>query len=314
MNSARWFVLLGFGATCLFGCSESELPNLEGLSEEAEAPGARSPTIQLEEAPEETQRAERGEEERGEERVEERGEERVEERGEERVEERGEEERVEEERIEEIPREEAPEEEDVESEPEASSTPSTSVQAEITEELIVSLFAEIEPASRPRKRLNVDQLDRAFQQVTGGIEWKNKSTDSESLFEKLSLSLGRPDYQDRTAEDLSPGALFQKFLSDASRKVCSELIARELTSTPEQRVFLQTVSETDALESHPNEVRENLVLLLEKFHGQAWEMNAPQLEPWIWLFESATHISDDPIVAWNTVCVALFQHPDFYSY
>ena len=130
----------------------------------------------------------------------------------------------------------------------------------------------------------------------------------------LALSLGNPDKLDQTHEDLEPGALFQKFLGDAARSVCDELIALELDRGPDERVFLVHTSGVASYEEAPYEVEANLLYLLERFHGTELDAGSPGMNAWLWLFESATLVSQDPSVAWNTVCVGLIQHPRFYSY
>ena len=178
----------------------------------------------------------------------------------------------------------------------------------------VFLWPEQKLPTRPRKRMNIDQLDNAIAMVTGGVRWKDDPGDEEGLFEELSLSLGKPDYLLQTAEDLEPSALFQKFLGDASRKVCFELLESEEGKPPSQRVFLKYVDGGETVKDYPQDIEANLRYLLKRFHSQDVPKGAPSLNPWLWLFESASHVSSDTMVAWRTVCVALIQHPDFYSY
>ena len=81
-----------------------------------------------------------------------------------------------------------------------------------------------EELGRPHRRMNVDQLKTAMEQVSGGIGW-TEVVDGEAvdLFDQLSVTLGRPDYLASTHEELAPGLLFQKFLEDASRSICPTL-------------------------------------------------------------------------------------------
>ena len=78
---------------------------------------------------------------------------------------------------------------------------------------------------RPRRRMNIDQLRTAFEQVSGGISWTERSGRNEvNLFETLSSTLGKPDFAQTTDEELEPTILFQKFLGDAARSVCFKML------------------------------------------------------------------------------------------
>ena len=158
--------------------------------------------------------------------------------------------------------------------------------------------------------MDIDQLRQAFLQATER-SWMDGSRDQ---FEELSTTLGKPDYATSTDEDLSPGLLFQKFLGDAARNVCEQLIDRDLQSAPNDRLFLVHVAEGDTLESNPDGVEGNLRYLLSRFHSSQVDSGSQLLNPWTWLFESSLHVTDDPPSAWRTVCVGLITHPDFYSY
>ena len=171
------------------------------------------------------------------------------------------------------------------------------------------------PASRSRRRMDLDQLSQAIAEVTGGIRWTEMKDGVEvDLFEKLARTLGKPDYLEQVAEDLEPTALFEKFLSDAARSVCYELVDRDLSVLPPQRILMRYVDPADTIETDPVGVDANLRVLLMRFHGRDTDQSSATLVPWRWLFESSTHVSGDPVVGWRTVCVGLITHPDFYSY
>ena len=165
---------------------------------------------------------------------------------------------------------------------------------------------------RNRRRMDLDQLEAAILTATGGIYWGMR--EGESKFSELAQTLGKPDYFDVTIEDLSPSMLFQKFLGDAARDVCDQLIERELATVPEERIFIVEVSESDTIDDNATSVEANLRYLLERFHSTQLEAGSPLLSPWSWLFESSVHVTNDPTAAWRTVCVGLITHPDFYSY
>ena len=168
---------------------------------------------------------------------------------------------------------------------------------------------------RGRRRMDIDQLSASIRVVTGGIGWTEQQGATEvDLFVQLSRTLGKPDYLDLTSEDLTPSLLFQKFLDDAARSVCDRLVERELSSAPEARVLMVHAGPTDRLDDAAADIEDNLRTLLLRYHGRPLEAGSEELNPWMWLFESALHTSDDPVAAWRSVCVGLMTHPDFYSY
>lgn len=169
--------------------------------------------------------------------------------------------------------------------------------------------------TRPRRRMDIDQLDRAITQVTGGFAWTERVGSRDvNQFEALAETLGRPDFIETTQEDLDPSALFSKFLGEAARTVCDRLATAEAEGTAPEAVLLRHVTPTDTHESAPEAVDANLAALLLRFHGARVAPTDPAFEPWRWLFASAVHVSDDPLVAWRTVCVGLIVHPDFTTY
>lgn len=172
-----------------------------------------------------------------------------------------------------------------------------------------------EEAFRQRRRLDIDQLDQSIRTVTGGIGWTELRNNVEvNLFVELGPTLGKPDFIAATDEDLDPSAMFQKFLDDAARSVCTKLIDVDPTRAPAERTFFLTADPTTRLANEPARVEENLRQLLLRFHGHQLPPGAPELAPWTWLVRSAEHVTTDQSQVWRLVCVGLFTHPDFYTY
>lgn len=168
---------------------------------------------------------------------------------------------------------------------------------------------------RQRRRMDLDQLDAAIRRVTGGIGWEERRGNTTvNLFAELASTLGKPDYIQITDENLEPSAMFQKFLDDAARDVCDELMREEANRAQEDRTFFIHADAQASYRENPELVEANLVELLLRFHGRKLEAGAPELEPWKWLFESAEHVTSDQPAVWRTLCVGLFKHPDFYTY
>jgi hypothetical protein len=123
--------------------------------------------------------------------------------------------------------------------PEETADPEENTEPDLNEEEVESNFDQIDRESfgedegevvhllepeavpvleRPRRRMNLEQLDRAIQQVSGGLMWSERRNNNDvNLFESLSSTLGKPDFIEQTHEDLTPSSLFIKFLDDAAR-------------------------------------------------------------------------------------------------
>lgn len=166
--------------------------------------------------------------------------------------------------------------------------------------------------SRQRRRVNVDQLKAAMEQASGGIGWtEEQDGETVDLFDQLALTLGRPDYLASTEEDLVPGLLFQKFLDDAAKSICTDLLAAEQSRAESERVFLVHADLDDAPGS--DAVRANLAHALLRFHGRQVDAASPELDAWAELHADAMAYSDAE-QSWRLVCVALYTHPDFYGF
>jgi hypothetical protein len=172
---------------------------------------------------------------------------------------------------------------------------------------------------RERRRMDIAQVDASLRRVTGGIGWDVGSTNQ---FVRFDDTLGVPDYINSTAEDRAISLIFLKFLDDAARSVCRRVADREGGDTP-----LGTFApvDVDAESPAPADVDAALVSLLLRFHGRRVTPGSAALGPWRTLHaraaaEVAASLADPdradlpPRRAWETVCVALVDHPDFYTY
>jgi hypothetical protein len=199
-----------------------------------------------------------------------------------------------------------------EQKPEAGELP----QVEQPRPLTTQTFAHPTPIDvgdepvRQRNRLTIDQLNASIRQVSGGVGWVIGGVDQ---LEALAPSLGVPDYALTTQEDLEPSALFQKFLGDAARHVCTEL-EQNARAGEGGSVLLGDLSAADTLEVNSSGVVANLARLVLRFHGQSFAVDAAEIERWRWLFESSYALSGDALTSWNVICVGLITHPDFYTY
>jgi len=166
------------------------------------------------------------------------------------------------------------------------------------------------PPYRVRRRMDISQLDASIRRATGGFGW---DSNGRNQFEELADTLAVPDYVDRTAEDLSAGLLFQKFLDDAANSVCQDLVEAEFAGTSD--VFLTEVAPEDTSLTNPVGVDATLSNAVLRFHGYRLAPDDPQLDSWRFLFDSTLSVTDDDtMAAWRAVCIGLIVHPDFYQY
>lgn len=168
---------------------------------------------------------------------------------------------------------------------------------------------------RIRKRLDVDQLDRSFRVVTGGIGWTRGSGPREvNRLEELAATLGEPDFIETVDEDLSPSPMFSKFLDDAARSVCDRWLDSDRAAPAAERTFFVAVDPDTPLAEDPSGVRENVRDLLLRVHGRWSAPDAPSVSRWVGLLEAAESRDLEPAAGWRAICVALFTHPDFHLY
>jgi hypothetical protein len=168
-------------------------------------------------------------------------------------------------------------------------------------------------AGRSLRRMDIDQLDASLLALTG-LSWTEVVDDETvSLFEKLSGSLGKPDFKASTEEDLSPGLLFQKFLGDAAIAVCGQLVEKERTPGGERHLLVSSTL-ADTPDDGADRLDADLRRALLVFHGRNVEAGSTELRRWRWLFDGTYADTGSTAAAWNVVCVALITHPAFYAY
>lgn len=180
----------------------------------------------------------------------------------------------------------------------------------------VALLPDPEYPTRPRKRMNIDQLDAALLKASGGVTWV---VGGKNQFDALAATLGKPDFADQVMEDLSPSTIFEKFLHDAALDVCETLIAKDAKAKADERVFFVHALPTATPAKDAAAVDDNLRYLLLRWHGRQLAKGAPQLENWRFLLAAAQKTAAGTAAAqaqagWQTVCVALATHPAFYTY
>ena len=155
---------------------------------------------------------------------------------------------------------------------------------------------------RQLKRMTIPQVRDSMKQISGNIPWGD---DDASNWDAYADTLGVADYQLRVESDRSPSVMFQKFLDDAATDTCLAWVGAE------DGTFFAADDPTSLLRS---DVRANIVGLRWQVQGKAKDDSAPIIDDYEQLFFTAYERSGAHERAWQTVCVAMFTHPDFFMY
>ena len=159
-----------------------------------------------------------------------------------------------------------------------------------------------ERTGRQLKRMTIPQVRDSMKQIGGGIPWGDEDA---SNWDEYADTLGVADYQLRVESDRSPSVMFQKFLDDAASHTCSEWVA-----APDSTFFV--IDDPTSLER--TDVRANIVGLRWQIQGKARDPFALIVDDYEQLFYLAHERAESHLTAWQTVCVAMFTHPDFFMY
>ena len=80
---------------------------------------------------------------------------------------------------------------------------------------------------RSRRRLDLDQLQVALRDATGFTWMQERDGIEINRFDELAETLGKPDFDGITYEELAPTTTFQRFLDEASLSICRKLLEEE---------------------------------------------------------------------------------------
>jgi hypothetical protein len=156
--------------------------------------------------------------------------------------------------------------------------------------------------ARQLKRMTVSQVRDAMEQISGGVRWGDED---DSDWDVYAGTLGVADYQLRVENDRSPSVMFQKFLDDAATSTCLAW----LQATGSSFYAIDDSSSTDR-----DDVRSNIVALRWQIQGKERDASVPIIDDYEQLFIRANERTESLDYAWQTVCVAMFTHPDFFMY
>jgi hypothetical protein len=171
------------------------------------------------------------------------------------------------------------------------------------------------------RRLSVAQLKASLPVVLGGSTWKTNSTTVG--FDSRAAALGQPDYVSITEENLEPSPLYLKFMADAARVACTDVMTADAALAQNARVMTRFVSLTDTTTTKPGDVNANLRYLKLRFHGiKVQPADDAAIADARKLFSSvvsgaagtatvtAAHVRE----GWKAVCIALLTAPEYHLY
>jgi hypothetical protein len=173
-------------------------------------------------------------------------------------------------------------------------------------------IAEEGQAGRDFRRMDIDQLSASIERITGHAWTREDRGEQIDRFEELGPTLGVPDYIEVVSDPLSPSLLFQKFLDDAALDVCPKLVQDDLERMDGTRWLIRHVDPDNTADSP--EMQHTLQDALLRFHGKAVADDSQELAEWAFLMRSLNEVASEPQTRWESLCVALITHPDFYLY
>jgi len=150
--------------------------------------------------------------------------------------------------------------------------------------------------------MTIAQVRDSMVQISGGVAWGDVD---DSDWDTYSDTLGVADFQLRVEHDRSPSVMFQKFLDDAASATCSGWLRAEGS-----HFFSIDDPESIARE----DVRTNILGLRWKIQGKSKATEDVVVGDYEQLFFTVHMRTDSTESAWQTVCVAMFTHPDFFMY
>ena len=159
------------------------------------------------------------------------------------------------------------------------------------------------PKGQMPRRLEVDHLRNSIPHLFDGIQWLDDSENS--MWDRLSRTLGEADYLEVTQTNNDPSPLFAKFMDDMASQVCQKALDRDAqTTNAEDRVLVR----------HPEDVDQNLRWLRLKLHGVLSDSEGDaSIQAYRQLHASLlaqTNLGQ----AWLGVCMAMLTAPEFMTY
>ena len=156
--------------------------------------------------------------------------------------------------------------------------------------------------TRQLKRMTVAQVRDSMLRISGGVPWGDVD---DSDWDTYSDTLGVADFQLRVEHDRSPSVMFQKFLDDAASATCSGWLDAAAS-------HFHTIEDPES--TAREDVRTNILGLRWKIQGKSKATEDVVVDDYEQLFFTVHMRTGSTESAWQTVCVAMFTHPDFFMY
>ena len=179
------------------------------------------------------------------------------------------------------------------------------------------------------RRMTVDELEASLTIVAGTdaqgvpIRWQaivaGQNVDALSD-DGFGTMLGRPDYVSRTREDTNPNALYAKFVSDAARNVCNQMMAASLHADDDPAREPTLWRDAPIQGASDANISANLRYLGLRFWGVRHTDSDPAMVSLRRVYDAArTAYTPEPLaeqppsaIGWRAVCVALIEDPAFH--
>ncbi len=176
--------------------------------------------------------------------------------------------------------------------------------------------------ARGSGRLSVSQLRKSLP-VVAGVDASGENGITWGRLEANATALGEADFETITIENYDPSPLYAKFMDDAARDVCAQMLSAEAGDAPAKTLY-RFVEKTDTVESNPAGVDQNLRYLKLRFHGvRVADDDTESIAPLRMLFaraveaaqgSNATASESHVREGWRLVCVAMMTSAEFHIY
>ncbi len=165
------------------------------------------------------------------------------------------------------------------------------------------------------RRFSADMLEASLSILMGhNIKWQ-LSGRSDSAFDSLSDTLGKPDYIEITEEARLPTTLYVKLTGDMARNVCQQAVDADYRlSSVTERALIRVPNLSDIKDSVS--INKNLRYLKLRLHGEfIAEQDIDATTDLRTIFNTVAAVpGSDAKKAWQAVCVAMLSAPEFHLY
>lgn len=168
-------------------------------------------------------------------------------------------------------------------------------------------------------RMQIDQIRRSIEIITGGLTWEEDFGDGPvRMLEAFGPTMGEPDYLLVTEENMEPSLIVAKFMQDASHRICTRWVSLEAERPAAERTLVRHQAAFDSRD--PTSLKNALRSLELRFFAHYLPDDGTrdaELAPLLELFDTAANTSVPGREArdgWLAVCIALMSDPETVVY